>query len=480
MGNLGSDQTPSMKAFSVFAPAPPRAPSAAENRAVLSAGNVSSDRKRQNLNGLTSLRFFAAFAVVVYHFTARALGGWPTPLVNIAGSGFVAVSFFFLLSGFILSYNYLGQNGEMRGTKRSFYSSRFARIYPAYLLAFLLAAPTNIPWTLRVNHLPAAIAKLLFGSTIFLTLQQAWTPWTAWYWNFPAWSVSVEAFFYLIFPFVGWRIYRSRPSSCLAIASGLWILSLCAPLVLYWLKLTTGVVTTRQQMFVEFTPILRLPEFLIGIALGRIFSSGSKLSPGLSKLLFCFSTVAILTIVSQAFDIPDPLLISLLIPLFAIVIFTVAEGAFERALSLPLLVLLGEASYGIYILQIPVAYLLHVPPPLTSLRVFAIYAAVLLVISLISFRFIELPLRSWIRRFLDPKSGNDRTISSLAKIDVVTCEYPPAVGGVADYAFKVTSELERRGYATRVWAPGNELTPENKPTATVMRSLAGLAYATFL
>ena len=174
MGNPGMPNKSRLSnSSSVRVPAPPRSLHTSEpnnGRTPQTAGDLSSDRKKRNLDGLTGLRFFAAFAVVIYHFTGPALTGWPTPLVNIAGSGFVAVSLFFLLSGFILSYNYLDPNGAMRGTKRSFYSSRFARIYPAYLLAFLVAAPTNIPWTLRVNHLTVAIAKLLFGSTLVLTL----------------------------------------------------------------------------------------------------------------------------------------------------------------------------------------------------------------------------------------------------------------------------------------------------------------------
>lgn len=362
------------------------------------------DQPKRNLNGLTGLRFFAAFAVVIYHFALPSLAGWPDPLRNIAGSGFVAVSFFFLLSGFILSYSYLNPKGEMRGTKWSFYSSRIARIYPAYLLGFLLAAPTNIAWTLRVNHLSTAIAKLFFGGGLVLTLQQAWTPWTAWYWNFPAWSVSAEAFFYLVFPFVGWRIYRLRPSFCLAAAGGLWMVSLAAPLALFLVKgVTDGPGSgALLQRAIEFTPLLRLPEFLIGILLGRMFSSGLTFSSGMSKALSYLSAGAIVAVLTQASAIPHALLGGLLLPLFALLIFTLAEGqgVLARVLSLPLIVLLGEASYGIYILQIPVAYILRIPPPHASLRVFAMYSATLLVISLLSLRFIELPLRSRIRRGL--------------------------------------------------------------------------------
>ncbi len=369
---------------------------------LVSPGGLAPERPKRNLNGLTGLRFFAAFSVVLYHFTLPALAGWPDKVRNIASSGFVAVSFFFLLSGFILSYSYLNSRGEMRGTKRSFYTSRFARIYPAYFLAFLLAAPTNILWTLRVNHLSTGLGKLFLGGGLVLALQQAWTPWTAWYWNFPAWSISVEAFFYLVFPFVGWRIYRLRPSLCLVAAGALWMLALAAPLGLY---IVQGAVegSPRQEVMqraLEFTPIFRLPEFLIGILLGRVFGSNRGLSARTSAVLSYLSVSAILVVLTDISGLPHALANTLMVPLFAILIYSVAggHGLLVRALSIPAIVLLGEASYGIYIFQIPVAYVLRIPPPLTSLWVFAVYLAALVTVSLLSLRWVELPLRNRIRR----------------------------------------------------------------------------------
>jgi peptidoglycan/LPS O-acetylase OafA/YrhL len=364
-----------------------------------------SDPARRDLRALTGLRFLAAFAVVIYHFGRPLLIGWPAAVRNIAASGYVAVSLFFLLSGFVLSYSYINPKGEMRGNKRSFYSARFARIYPAYLLAFLLAAPTTILMSLRVNHLASAVAKLLVSAGLVLTLQQSWMPWTAWSWNFPAWSVSVEAFFYLAFPFVGPRLYRLRRSSCLPVAAGLWIASLAIPLMLYLVK---GIAAEPArgdylQMAVEFTPILRLPEFLIGILLGRAFSLSSAPRPAVSAMLSYLSAIGIFVILAFSSAIPHPVLANgLLIPLFAILIYSLAagKGLLAGMLSLPVMVLLGEASYGIYILQIPVSYVLRLPPPHTSLRVFVMYSATLVVAAIISWRFVESPLRAPIRKWL--------------------------------------------------------------------------------
>jgi peptidoglycan/LPS O-acetylase OafA/YrhL len=46
-------------------------------------------------------------------------------------------------------------------------------------------------------------------------MQQAWIPWTAWHWNYPAWSVSVETFFYLVFPFAALGLNLFRGKACL-------------------------------------------------------------------------------------------------------------------------------------------------------------------------------------------------------------------------------------------------------------------------
>lgn len=369
------------------------------------AGNQASKPARPDLRALTGLRFFAAFAVVIYHFGQPLLSHWPIALRSVAASGYVAVSLFFLLSGFVLSYSYLNPKGEMSGNKRSFYSARFARIYPAYLLAFLLAAPTNILWSLHVNRLPVAVMKLSVAAAAVLSLQQAWTPWTAWSWNFPAWSVSVEAFFYLIFPFLAPRLYRLRRSACLPVAAGLWILPLCAGLLLYLLKGVTAESTRGDylQIAVEFTPLLRLPEFLIGILLGRAFSLGTVLSPVLSEILSYLSAIGIFVVLAHSSAIPHPILANgLLIPLFAVLVYSLAagKGLLAGMLSLPVTVLLGEASYGIYILQIPIAYVLRMPPPLISLRMFTIFSTVLIVAALLSWRFIESPLKAPLRRWL--------------------------------------------------------------------------------
>lgn len=390
--------------------------SSAGDSSITKAGQVSAE---PNLGALTGLRFFAAFSVVVYHFAMPALKNWPVPLVHLAGSGYTAVSLFFLLSGFILSYSYLDRQGSMRGTRRAFYVSRFARIFPAYFLAFVLAAPTNILWSLKIQSLQVATMKLATNALVVLTFLQSWTPWTAWAWNFPAWSVSVEAFFYFTFPWIAPRLTRLRPRACFAAACGLWLLSLLAPSLLYLLHGTAGApgLGDRMQMVVEFNPLLRLPEFTIGILLGRLYRMGCDFGRASAAVSY-LSVAALLAVLAFCPAIPHPLLANgLLVPLFACLLISLArnEGSLAWLLSQPVIMTLGEASFGIYILQIPVAYLLRLPPPYTSLPMFGIYVLVLIVVSLLSWRFVETPLRGRIRQLLTKKDADKTTAVSTER-----------------------------------------------------------------
>jgi peptidoglycan/LPS O-acetylase OafA/YrhL len=87
---------------------------------------------------LTGLRFFAALYVVLFHQETTFAAGhhFSKPLLTFLGHGYLAVSLFFVLSGFVLTYNYADRWSETRFSK--FLLSRFARIYPVYALTLLL------------------------------------------------------------------------------------------------------------------------------------------------------------------------------------------------------------------------------------------------------------------------------------------------------------------------------------------------------
>src|SRR5438093_3826319 len=96
---------------------------------------------RPYLNALASVRFLAALHVVLYHHRDDAfMAGVPDAIRQIVNGGYAAVGLFFVLSGFILTYTYLG-NPRRPLDHRSFWAARVARTYPVYLFSFALGAP---------------------------------------------------------------------------------------------------------------------------------------------------------------------------------------------------------------------------------------------------------------------------------------------------------------------------------------------------
>lgn len=170
----------------------------------------------QVLRALTSLRFFAAMWVVLFHYWPNLTHAAMPPLV---AKGYLGVELFFTLSGFILCHVYLGPVAEGRFSYLGFLWARLARVYPLHIAtlagvgAMALAAgalgmavdPTILSW----SSLPAN-----------LLLMQAWGLASAPGWNHPSWSISAEWFAYLTFPaFAGLTLaLRTRPRLAIAAA----------------------------------------------------------------------------------------------------------------------------------------------------------------------------------------------------------------------------------------------------------------------
>ena len=213
------------------------------------------------LHALTGLRAIAALAVFAAHF----MGIMDCKVVGMPIGG-IAVSFFFVLSGFILVYVY---KNRLHSTGiRKFYFTRFARIWPLHLVCLLLIAamlpkylpPTQWPW---------------FRSLAHWSLLQAWYPAANWSdcYNGVAWSISAEAFFYLMFPvllFGGTRRFIVKYACLFA-------MTFAAMVVLtYTLDPASQIkeianASLDPKKVVQFFPAFRLLEFVTGMATGMIF-----------------------------------------------------------------------------------------------------------------------------------------------------------------------------------------------------------------
>jgi peptidoglycan/LPS O-acetylase OafA/YrhL len=354
--------------------------------------NIPPPRK---LYGLTVIRFFAAAWVYFFH-SSLWIGqtGW---IAAVSSVGYVGVSVFFVLSGFILSYNYLDRDF----TKFEFWSARVARIVPVYWLSLVLAAPYVAAKLIR--HESPLSANLIL-TPLFL---QSWNPAAAHVWNPPAWSISTEAFFYLLFPFavrpvVNW--FSERPVSILLL---FWIAG-AVPSILYALLHPEGFVDESSAQAwletVKFNPLFRLPEFLFGVCIGAGFRDGWRVP--FSKLLIPCCIVSIGSLLVAAQQSPYPMLHNgLFAPLFGLLILSIASD--DKWLDWKPLVVLGEASYSLYILADPLGNIYHSAskrfhwlPPQAQAGGFAIFFALCVACSVLVYIFLEMPTRKRLRNFL--------------------------------------------------------------------------------
>jgi peptidoglycan/LPS O-acetylase OafA/YrhL len=141
-------------------------------------------------------------------------------LKDLASGGFAAVAFFFVLSGFILSYAHAGPS-EHDGcdVKASvFWRLRFGRIAPAYYLGLLLSIPFV---AYHLDVLAVTGWSRFVGPVLVILFLQAWWPRFALLWNFPAWSLSVECLFYAVFPSLARALARVPRTTLFAITYAL-------------------------------------------------------------------------------------------------------------------------------------------------------------------------------------------------------------------------------------------------------------------
>jgi peptidoglycan/LPS O-acetylase OafA/YrhL len=246
-----------------------------------------------------------------------------------------------------------------------------------------------------------------------------------------------------MFPLISLWLVRQKPRHLLIALAVFWAL-IALPVVAYVVFQPDGqilpnsptVVRAFWMLALYTLPLMRLPEFLLGIALGRLFilrRSQAKTGTESGYLPVLGTGVAMVgIIVVFAYGPLTPVLWNdvILDPLFALLIFSSAwgQGAIARFFSLPFLVLLGEASYALYLIHVPLwgiagnvfhAVNLYTDPAPYSLGVMA-YLVTAVGLSVLIFRFIEEPARKGIRQAYD----NLRARSANTTLAVSQTSYP--------------------------------------------------------
>lgn len=346
----------------------------------------------EKLDQLTSLRFIAAAMVVLCHM-AGVFGFSAGHLLDSLTTG---VSFFFVLSGFILAHVYPELKG--RGEVSGFLRARFARIWPGHVATFLLAI-----WLLRLP---------LDGRTALsnLLLVQAWNPLSTsasyFSYNSPSWSLSTELFFYLAFPYLILNWKRKWPIRVL-LSGGILVVIIC---YVNYLKLADG-----GPSYLYVNPASRIFEFMFGMLMqlawqrcrGRLnwnFALATALE--VAVIACCSFSIYVVPDVANSLSFAWTgagfsawLYQSGNMFAFGAVIFVMAfgRGGVSRLLVRPWFVVLGEISFSIYLLhQIFLRFYLEYIvffPKIPDGIAFILFWMFLLVSSYVMWSWLEMPAR---------------------------------------------------------------------------------------
>ena len=347
---------------------------------------------RDELKPLTSLRFVAALLVFVYHAPLAQ------PFAHDHALGQAGVGFFFLLSGFILTYTYSGALSTQVSVVR-FYVARFARVYPAYLVSIALALPVvalygSLAWD---KSSPAVRADALIAQVFAV---QAWFPREELYLgiNAPAWSISVEAFFYALFPLLLRSLSRSLATAGARAVFVMAALTWACAAAVFAIPHHADVWTTY------IFPPIRLVDFVVGMLLGMAFLRGYRL-PGSATAWEIAAACAIAAAIVAIPHVPAGLQYSLWpLPFWAALIAIVAlrRGAVSRMLSHPAFVRLGEISYAFYLVHLTVLMVAEHVVPRAFVSVFALAGS--LGVAWLLHVSVERPVRTIIRTRFSPSA----------------------------------------------------------------------------
>ena len=290
-------------------------------------------RGRHHLRSLTSLRFFAAALVVLYHSAIQSSPDLVQPYALLR-FGHLGVTFFFVLSGFVLVWS--ARDGDRA---MPFYRRRFARVWPLHALTFALAVGLGVAGLIDSRG-PG------WSAPVNLALLQAWSSdgEVLYGYNGVSWSLSAEAFFYLLFPALLMLGRRVGPFVTVAAAVA-------------WLVLA-GVAADMVGYGVHALPLYRVGEFVFGIGLALLMRRGvPRISPAIAVavLLASYGLLIVLDRLSGG-DLLARAWIAVIIvlPAIALVLLAFARqdvDGHDGVLTHPVLVRLGAWSFALYMVH---------------------------------------------------------------------------------------------------------------------------------
>jgi peptidoglycan/LPS O-acetylase OafA/YrhL len=376
-----------------------------------SAINTAYADSKSHYQILDALRGVAAIMVVIFHIFEIFSGG--NHLVQIINHGYLAVDFFFVLSGFVIGYAYDDRWKKM--TLKDFFKRRLIRLHPMIIMGMTIgaicfyysASPILFP---QISTVP--LWKLLMVMFIGYTLIPVATSLDIRGWaemhplNGPAWTLFFEYIANLAYALFLRRISNSILIILVAIAGGILVhLAVTSPNG----DVIGGWSLDAAQLRIGFTRLAY--PFLAGLLLSR------TIKPGFIKHAFLICSVLIITILSfprvggsehlWMNGLYDCLCIMVLFPF---IVYLGASGRIKSRSMEKTCKFLGDISYPIYITHYPLIYIFSAWVVNNKVSLMdAIPAGILILASAIalaylSLRLYDIPLRNWLsKRFLNRK-----------------------------------------------------------------------------
>ena len=340
-----------------------------------------------NIKPLTSMRFFAAIWVVLYHYWPHLAGAGAMP--GVIAKGYLGVELFFILSGFILCHVYLASFEDSRFRYGDFIWARLARVYPMHIATLIgigLMAGAALLVGIQVDPNILSLAALPAN----LTMTQAWGLAPVAGWNHPSWSISAEWFAYLCFPVFAFLAVSVRRWPGVAVAGSLAFMG-----VLYAVfpRLAGFPLTSATY---AWGALRIVPTFALGCALFLAWRAGAADS---RKALVGAGFFGALLLVCAEFEAPDVMIVAACGGL--IIALAQVSKAGGRLGTHPILVYLGEISYCVYMVGIPwevlfvnlSAKILHLPTKQLPLPLWIVFLVSVVPLAAIAHHLIEKPAR---------------------------------------------------------------------------------------
>jgi peptidoglycan/LPS O-acetylase OafA/YrhL len=359
---------------------------------------------KTELSALTGARGLAAWFVVLYHL--RGAMTLPDGILAVLAKGYLAVDFFFLLSGFVIWITYVERIRLARWQAvPTFLLRRVARIWPLHLT--MLAFAVAIAVALRLTGHPRDPRFPFSQLPAHILLLQNWPivvqrfGITSLDWNDPAWSISSEIFAYLLFPLIVMAVDWRRVPTVVLLAV------IAATIALLSHVMTSRDVHHLGDAIPYFGQVRCITEFVCGTVTGALWLRYRDrprvpiiASAAVAIVAFAaFGTGACGEIASIPVALAGVLLL-----------LALTSGIAHNPLGGRILHYLGEISFATYLSHsllwkaFRLAFVRTTGPE--SPIMLALFLALVLGTSILLYHLLERPAQTWLNRLPRRRSGS--------------------------------------------------------------------------